>query len=319
VSYIDFNGTDVSTYFDIDPDSIKKCPPPENGCGDNPSLAAASRRFGEMRFFKSMHQQAIEMALSGDVPVAPVAKARADPPPEPNVTFGTDFVANEDHIMVINQGGKTTPSGDICCDGSAVQCQVQLQHAAGMRYFDLTNQRERFDDTVGKQVQIDFYELKKSILVNVTDGIETCQEYCPIDPDDKMEKFDPFDPFDKVKDLGKTSYEGQLVEHYQWSDMIFKIIKMPTTGFYAAFSGDTATPVAANTVITPFGSAPIGSQNQTWTNWKPGTPPKEKFNIAGLDTCPRSNNCGSSQMQAHRLQAHQFHSFYRHLAAQPLH
>ena len=146
---------------------------------------------------------------------------------------------------------------------------MQLQHAAGMRYFDLTNQRERFDDTVGKQVQIDFYELKKSILVNVTDGIETCQEYCPIDPDDKMEKFDPFDPFDKVKDLGKTSYEGQLVEHYQWSDMIFKIIKMQTTDFYAAFSGDTATPVAANTVITPFGSAPIGSQNQTWTNWKP--------------------------------------------------
>ena len=47
------------------------------------------------------------------------------------------------------------------------------------------------------------------------------------------------------------------------------------------------------------------------------TPPKAKFDIAGLENCPLSNKCQSPQMQAHRLQARQFHTFYRHVMAEP--
>ena len=71
-----------------------------------------------------------------------------------------------------------------------------------------------------------------------------------------------------MSDLGKTTFEGKLVEHYRWSDVILKFIKMQTTDFYAEFTGPTAVPVAARTVLTPFGMAQIGSQNQTWTNWQ---------------------------------------------------
>ena len=72
----------------------------------------------------------------------------------------------------------------------------------------------------------------------------------------------------QVSDLGQTAFDGQLVEHYRWSDVILKIIKMQTTDFYASFTGATATPVAALTQLTPFGLKPIGVQNQTWTNWR---------------------------------------------------
>ena len=36
--------------------------------------------------------------------------------------------------------------------------------------------------------------------------------------------FDPFDPFDVTKDLGKTTFEGKEVEHYEWKDKILKIL-----------------------------------------------------------------------------------------------
>jgi hypothetical protein len=171
---------------------------------------------------------------------------------------------------------------------------------------------------VAGEVQVDFYgDVHKSVLVNVSGGVEACQEYCPIDPDDHMSGFSPFDPLDDVTDVGPTTYAGKAVEHYRWSDVIFKIIKMQTTNFYADIATPkSAVPYFAETSLTPFGQAPIGSQNQTWTNWMPSTPPATKFNIQGVDTCPRSNNCGSATRQLRRLQARQHHTFYRyHLVA----
>jgi len=310
-SFIGFAPLDDVSYFDIDPDSLKTCPMSQN-CNQN-NKRQPGDRFG-LPLFKTMHDAAKEKAAAKPAQVK-ADLVEAPPPPQPNVSFGTDFVANEDNLMLINQGGKQAASGDVCCDGSVAQCQVQLSHIGGTRYFDLTNKRERFEDTVAKQVTIDLHSVKKSILVNVTNGLETCQEYCPIDPDDTMSPFNPFDPFDAVKDMGKTTLGGKTVEHYRWSDVILKIIKMQTTDFYAQFSGKTAIPVAAYTVITPFGMQQIGSQNQTWTNWTAGTPSKAKFDIAGVDSCPLSNNCGSPQMQAHRLRTRQLHSFYRHMLA----
>ena len=42
--------------------------------------------------------------------------------------------------------------GDVCCDAQKPgQCQVQLSHLSGTRYFDYSHKRERFDDVVGQQ------------------------------------------------------------------------------------------------------------------------------------------------------------------------
>ena len=46
-----------------------------------------------------------------------------------------------------------------------------------------------------------------------------------------------------------------------------------------------------------------------------GPPPAAKFQIAGLDTCQPSPDCGGSARQLHRLRARQYRSFYRYLPA----
>jgi hypothetical protein len=311
-SFIDYQPKDVSSFFDIDPASIDTCEKSDN-CDD--TMGSSHPAVGRLRFAKSMHQQAKEWAAerlaAGD------AKLKDDPV-MPNISFADDFSASEDSVMLINQGGVKAAGGDICCDGSSTQCQVQLSHFAGKRYYDKTNQRSRVEDSVANEVQIDFYgDVHKSVLVEVVGGVETCKEYCPIDPDDHMSGFSPFDPFDDVSDLGPTTYAGKPAQHYQWSDVIFKVIKMQTTDFYADISNPKAAiPYFAGTVLTPFGQAPIGTQNQTWTNWDPTTPPAAKFNVSGVDVCPRAQNCGSSSRQLRRLQARQFHTFYRHHLAE---
>ena len=65
----------------------------------------------------------------------------------------------------------------------------------------------------------------------------------------------------------------------------------------------------------PSARAQIGTQNQTWANWKSQAQPAAKFNIAGLDTCPMSSQCNSQQMQGHRLRTRQLHTFYSHVKA----
>ena len=50
----------------------------------------------------------------------------------------------------------------------APQCQIQLQHRAGMRYMDLDGQRSRFDDTVSGENVVDDFTVMKSMLINVT-------------------------------------------------------------------------------------------------------------------------------------------------------
>ena len=50
-------------------------------------------------------------------------------------------------------------------------------------------------------------------------------------------------------------------------------VKMQTTDLYVDQSDPTsAVPVFSHTVLTPFGEAPIGFSNQTWSNIKKGPP-----------------------------------------------
>jgi len=310
MSYLGYSPQDVSSYFDIDPASISTCQQSDN-CNQNQQSSTLRH---QQAFGKSMRDLALEAVASSEGVAALAAlKAAPPPPPPPSLDFGSDYTTTEDSILLINQGGIVQPSGDVCCVAATPgQCQIQLAHQSGTKYNDLTNQRSRFEDGVAGQTIVDDYVKHKSMLINVTAGVETCQEFCPIDPDDNMTKFDPFDPFDVTKDLGPTTWEGKTVEHYQWKDKIFKIVTMEIDDLYVDTSGAKAVPVFLHQTLTPFGQAPIGGQNVTWTNWKVGTPPADKFKIAGVDVCPRSNNCGDQSQQAHRLRSGQLHTFARY-------
>ena len=73
-----------------------------------------------------------------------------------------------------------------------------------------------------------------------------------------------------------------------------------------------------HTDITPLGrEPPIGSMNQTWSEFKPGKPDATKFDIAGASTCKQASNCGeSATWLGHRLATRQVHTLARLLDAE---
>lgn len=324
-SFLQYEPTDVSAFFDVDPASVDSCPM-SNSCDPQEDLSpGASSRLGGLlargRFAESTYELAARRAhavtMDATAADAAAAAARRDPPPPPNVTFGSDYSAMVDGLLEIAQGARTAANGDPCCVGgepdSPQQCQVQVQHFRGPRYHDVTNQRERFEDAVGAQTTVDDYTTHMSMLINVTDGVETCAEWCPIDASDKLHPLEPFDPLDTVRDFGSVLVDGKTLEHFRWSDVILKVIKMQTTDFYADIADPAnAVPYLMTTQITPFGTAPIGFENHTYSQWAAGTPPADKFKIAGVQQCPRSNKCGSQDKQAHRMRSRQLHTFYRY-------
>jgi len=326
-SFVDYQPMDTSSHFDIDPDSITQCKLPPNGCQQQSNGAAdiaanAQLLLGALAPHIAAHETFFPPAMVYEE-AQKVAKAAAAPaapsgplPPQPDISFVADFTAHEEVLTKIAQGSSVV-NGDPCClsNGGAPQCQVQLQHRGGVRYMDVTNNRTRFEDAVANQVIVDDYKVRKTMLVNTTNGVDTCQEYCPIDPDDKLEPIDPFDPFDTTKDLGPTTLDGKQVEHYQWKDKILKIITMSTTDFYADITNKKAAiPVYLHQELTPLGQH-LGTTNQTWSAFTAGTPPAAKFNIAGVATCPQSSQCGQQSMQAHRLATRQLHTAARYMRA----
>ena len=341
VSYIGYKEMDVADYFDIDLDpkickmSTKCNPPPAPPSGaveeafpaDNIELlheklleSLAPYEAARRRLFptKTVFEAAAEEAKA-NAPSAP-APAMAPLPPQPNITFVDSFTAKEDSINVINQGG-TMINGDPCCssDSPAPQCQIQLQHRAGMRYMDLDGQRSRFDDTVSGENVVDDFNVMKSMLINVTDGVDTCQEYCPIKQGDKLFPFHPFDPFDKTVDKGATTMEGKKVEHYHWADKILKIITMSTTDFYADITDPkAAVPVFMTQHLSPLGQD-LGRQNITWSSYTPGKPDAKKFKIAGVDTCPMSKQCQSNKKVMHHMASGHFHTLASIIEHRPQH
>jgi hypothetical protein len=323
-------------YFDIDPESVEKCQMSQQ-CQQNSKSAHAtseeshaalesalaelherSPALSHLRFRTTMRDEAERRAKAGSVEEEAAGEApparRLDDPPTPKYAWAKDWTALEDASMTINQGGKVTGGGDICCDGSVPQCQVQYQHMHGQKYFDFTNSRERFEDEVAGEVNVADYHKGMDMLVG-PDG--ACKEFCPIDPADAMEPFDPFDEHDKVQDWGEVPFgEMKGSHHYRWAERILKVIKMQTTDLYLDDSdAKNPKPLKMTTSITPFGLAKLGEQVNTWQFWTPGTPPKEKFAITGVDTCKKSSNCGSSSKQAHRLRRGDLHTFYSYMEA----
>ena len=94
---------------------------------------------------------------------------------------------------------------------------------------------------------------------------------------------------------------------------------MQTTDLFVDQSDPTsAVPIFSHTVLTPFGEAPIGFSNQTWSNVKKGPPDASKFDISGADTCPEGSPqaCGAPPMQLHRFMSRQYKTFWSHLQDQ---
>ena len=190
-SYIGFDASvDVSPEFDVDMDSIKTCKRQEEGkCpGDPPpphppaksSVLAHSRSFAA--YDSLLRKSVVDVAkerlstmsstkrVAAEAAHAAEAKLRIVASP----TFPSSYVAVEQRAMRIAQGATHAANGDTCCSIDAPQCQVQETTSAVSRYVDFDNQRERVEEPTG--IIVNDYKMGKSITVNVTGGVETCQE-----------------------------------------------------------------------------------------------------------------------------------------------
>ena len=301
--------------FDIDMDSVKSCKRQEFGkCPNDPHIHppsaphdVAADEWRRAEWFKpSLEDLAVEAAASGQFSSAAEgddvdSRSAAGVP-----IFANDTITVELSSHLIAQGSETD-GADICCDLSAPACQVQRGHDKSTFYRDVSHQRVRSEHSDGSIV-IDFFDSMKAVKVNITAGVETCEEYCPI-PEGEILR--PFGIPPKATDKGPATVLGKSAEHYTWKDIILKIIPMASYDFYATVADNGApTPVFQSQALTPLGRLPpIGRTNVTWLNYTAATPPAAKFNIAGLDTCPHSSQCAGPGYQAHRLAAGQLRSF----------
>ena len=218
--------------------------------------------------------------------------------------------------MIINQGG--VPNQDdsqICCSSDfSTNCQVQIQYHSGVRYYDYTNQRSRIEDPING-IEVDDYKSHKAMIVVNNGTHDVCQKYCPIDPRDTLDAGKTVFLDDNATDLGKATYHNQTAEHWQWKEKILKVVTMQTTDFYASTSGANVVPLGRVDKLTPFGGPQIGQGEATWSSFKVGTPPADKFDIQGMDTCPQDPKCGHQSRQLNRLALGQTHTFYNNLLA----
>ena len=185
-----------------------------------------------------------------------------------------------------------------------------------MRYYDVTHQRERFEDEVSGTVFVTLYsknasEEGKDMVVNVTRGVETCESYCPMLPGETLR---PLHVDANATDKGQATIGGVPTERFEWSEyseipITHKLVKMETIEFYAT-RGPNPSPVFSETKLTPYGGPQTGSKNTTYSKYVAGTPPAAKFAIAGIDQCPQAINCQIEMWQTHRLASQRYRAFY---------
>ena len=312
-AFTNFVGGKVDkTKFNID--NVKTCPINPQGCGDDSSsVRAVGMDVRRTRFPLPSLAKLAELsggkAGAGAATKGPVPASVAGAKPWPK-----DWSALESAIMVINQGG-VQQGDEFCCEsGLEGQCQVQLQSAGGQRYMDYTNQRTRIEDPVNG-IEVDDYKAHKAMMVVHNGTHDVCQNYCPIDPDDTLDGGSAYFLDPNATDLGAATFMGEACEEWQWKDTIFGVVTMQINNFYADKTIDPkfVRPLAQVSLLTPFGGAPIGSSNMTWTGFKQGPQPASKFDIAGVDTCPEAQGCNAPPQLLRRLAAKQYHTFARNL------
>jgi hypothetical protein len=297
-SYLDFTpASNLDGQFDIDPRSFASCPLSPGCSGGDDDAPLTRHRFGK---------PGIVQHRAATVPGSPSLPK-----------FSKDYTAHEETLMLSNQGG-TNVGTSVCClpTTSSVngECLVTRSAKRGMHYYDVTNQRERFEDAVSGQTMVTLYgNVSKDMLINVTGGVETCQEYCPLIPGEGIDAF-AIDP--NATDMGKATIDGERTERFQWDNfakipITGKLVKMQTVEFYANLETDRPVPVFSNTKFTPYGGPQTGSQNTTYTKYSAKTPPANKFAIAGVDDCPQAKDCQIEMWQSHRLATGRYIAFYQ--------
>ena len=314
-SYVQFTPMDTTPQFDIDPDSYEQCELAQQ-CQDQalgrqstsktsyvPSLSLRLAHWPSNTMTEAVRTTALDPATES-------TGLTAAPPP-----FVADYSAVVENYMVAAAGPVTETADTLCCEPDSLgQCQVMLSHSHGPMYRDTKNQRMRREDQISGRIFVDFYhdhtEPSVSMLVNVTGGVETCQEWCPLNPADQLGNFTPWQ-FHKgpLVDAGATTILGQSAERYTWKEGLVHLGVYTESNLYAKLGapGNAAIPILLEQTVNMLGR--VGEQtNTTYTQFVPGVPPATKFKIAKgpADGCPQSSHCSSAVWQAHRQSAGQY-------------
>jgi hypothetical protein len=304
-SYTGFKALNVSAQFDIDMDTVKSCKRVEMGKCPNDPQPPHPPMMGQHEAVglrpKTLLERAFELASR-----APDAGDKASPQAATLPTLPKDFSSVEDLSFLISEGGKVDPkSGDTCCDSTQPgQCQVQESNNRVMRYMDVTNQRVRVDNVASGTGSVVLAATQQELTVNISaSGALTCVHICPFG-----ENVTAFHIPQDAKDQGSTTYKNETVEVYAWVERVLKVIKMSDVQLWV-HPGSPATPALSFETLTPLGNAPIGTQNISYVQYTPGTPAASKFDVNGLETCPKytPEQCANGPgLQAQRLRARQY-------------
>lgn len=311
MSFVGFDASaDLASHFDIDMGSVASCPEASKAKVECPE--PHSSRGAERAAHRSAPMSRLEMAAERLAAMGPAERAAAEARHRAKERqaasgwagkapiFPSSYTAHVQYATHIAQGNTVSATGDGCCPPEAPMCQLVVQHSSATKYLDTPSQTIRTEDDDGHVVISDF-KTRRSMLVNVTAGVETCQEYCPI-----PHLFPPPAGFalpNSTVDRGATTLDGRPVEEYQWSETMLKVITMSTTSLYASLAANgSAVPIFQTRAETPLGMPAIGTSNMTWTRFEGGRPPAAKMRVAGADTCKQSKRCkGPGPLQTHRL------------------
>jgi hypothetical protein len=299
-SFLSFQTANLTGRFDIDPASFATCPLSPGCSGDRSGLLNrfGARENGRVRGGPSSSFLRRQPSFSSVPHSSDGSHASA--------LEWRDYSCRESTAMLENSGGVFRgKANDVCCTPSSTttvngECMVTRAAKRGMHYVDYTHQRDRYEDEISGQTRVVLYgKILKDMLINVTDGKETCQEFCPLLDGETLR---PLMLGANSTDQGPAVVDNRDVEHYRWNQydeipVTHQRVKMAQVEFFVSKTAakHAATPVFSLTRIMPYGGAQIGSQNTTFTEWVSGVPPASKFDIAGVKDCPQAKNCQIEQ------------------------
>jgi hypothetical protein len=215
---------------------------------------------------------------------------------DPVPSFAQDHYYGSFESVAINQGGVNTPDGT-CCEATATQCKVQVISLGGDHWNDAAHNRSRDDDQEGSIVNWYNYNAKTgegkqmSVTYNQTAQAYQCEQYCPLDGDMPKLAINQYALHLGKHTVTQDGASGQTkdVDLYQWTDRIV-IIPLDQTKFYVDQSVTPNVPFFQSMLLEPFGDK-IGTENTSYLGFVPGPVDQTKFNIVGIQGCPKSDNC----------------------------
>jgi len=306
-SYLDFAAANLTGHFNIDPTSFATCPTSRGCTGANQKNTFGSK----LQFRPRQTSTKAAQPTSSKIP-----------------TLASDYVAHEETVMLSNSGGVFYGT-DVCCSPTTTEtvndeCLVTRSKKSGVHYVDVTNQRERFEDAITGKTMVTIYGQlvngsstnNMDMLINVTNGVETCESFCPMLDGEYLQPLS-LDPNATDQGQEQLHWNGMTIpaEHWRWSNYdnvpIVGKKKMEQVEFYVT-EGHAPAPLFSETRLEPYGGPQTGSVNTTYTKFNVGNVPASKFNIAGMKTCPQAKNCQIELWQSFRLARRAYDSFYYH-------